>query len=178
MEYRFILKIVAFSFLLFSCSRIDWYRDYNECIPCESENGVFVCQCDSGSFSMYFSWTQSFRMVGLPYIPLFPIPIGDSHSIYVFVTPKYDSLHYSSHPPEFALRPINSNELIKYEWADTNKNRGNKIYHYRYNFDISGYSPDTIEVVFTKDYFGCTLPPITFIASKRTEYEPIEFPAN
>jgi len=47
---------------------------------------------------------MSLRMVGPPYVPWFPIPIGDSKHIYVFVESKYDSLHFASDAPEFSLR--------------------------------------------------------------------------
>lgn len=110
-------------------------------------------------------------MIGLPYVPFFPIRF--SKHIYVFVEPIYDSLHYVSEVPEFALKPFDSDELLKYEWADTNKNPYN-----RYRFDIKRYSPDTLDIIFIKKYLGYDLPKVTFIATKKVEYAPIEFPAH
>jgi hypothetical protein len=127
---------------------------------------------------MHLGWTQSFRMVGLPYIPLFPIPIGDSHSISVFVDPIYDSLHNVAHPPEIALRPLHSNELVKHDRVDTNGTIRKEVYGYRYHFDISGYSPDTLEVVFLSNFLGCKLPLVTFVATRKMEYDPVKVPDN
>lgn len=175
MRYILFLGIIIFILLISSCSRIDWYRYYDNCVPCEK--GVYVCQCDSGSFLMGLGWTQNFRMVGPPYIPLFPIPIGDSKRIYVFVYPKYDSIYHFPDAPEFALRPKGSDVLINPVRADTN-GRSPHPYSYRFLFDIGKYSPDTLEVVFLKKYYGCEQQPVIFIASKKTEYEPLVFPSN
>jgi len=161
--------------LIYGCSRIEWHRVYNNCQPCDKD-GLYVGQCDSGSFNLGLGWTRSLRMVGPPYIPLFPIPIGDSKEIYVFVYPKYDSLNHVNDAPEFGLRPKGKNFLVRPTDIDTSGIIPRKSY--RYFFDIKSYSPDTLEVVFTKKYLGCELPTVTFIATKKTIYEPLVFPAH
>ena len=154
---------------------IDWYRSYDKCEPCE--NGEYVCQSDSGSFLMHFNGRTSFRMVGPPYIPLIPIPMGSSKRIYVFVSPKYDSIYHFPDSPEFALRQKGSTVLINPVRTDTSGNRL-KPCSYRFLFDIGEYSPDTLEVVFLQKYLGCDLPSVTFIATKKTEYKPFVIPVH
>ena len=91
-----------------------------------------------------------------------------SKRIYIFINPKYDSLHHTFDAPEFALKPKNSNVLVLPEWVDTD-GRVTPPFTYRYLFNIWGYSPDTLEVIFLKSYHGCDIPNVTFIATKKTE---------
>ena len=152
----------------------NWYRVYDQCSPCEQS--YYVCICDSGSFVLSLGWTQSFRMTGPPYLPIIPIPVNNTNRIYVMVEPQYDSLYHYLDAPEFAIRSKGSNDLIKPSWIDTS---GRKSYlRYRYLFNIRGYSPDTLEIVFQKNYHGCELPVVTFSARKTVEYDPLAFPDN
>ena len=154
---------------------MDLYRVYDQCQPCQ--DGFYIAQCDSSSFSLYLSRTIYSSRFGPPYIPLFPIPMNRSKRIYIFINPKYDSLHHTFDAPEFALKPKNSNVLVLPEWVDTD-GRVTPPFTYRYLFNIWGYSPDTLEVIFLKSYHGCDIPNVTFIATKKTEYEPFVFPAH
>jgi len=115
-------------------------------------------------------------MVGPPAIPIFPIPIGDSKHITVFVDLPYDSLLNRYHEPEFALRPGSNDTLIVPQHIRHMGGRNPRTY--QYEFDIGGFSPDTLEVLFVKRYLGCELPVVTFIATKKMEYHWIVNPMN
>lgn len=120
---------------------------------------------------------MSLRMVGPPYVPFFPVPVGDSQHIYVFVDSKQDSLHIPSDAPEFSLKSKERKRLVRPEWADTCEG-GTGWRTYRYYFNLGGDPPDTLEVVFLKKYHGCDLPTVTFIATKHTDYESFVLPGN
>ncbi len=175
MKVKYIIIFSVTIYILNSCSMVNWYRVYDQCQPCGGKGYVF--QSDSSSFSLYLGGTQSFRMVGPAYIPLIPIPIGDSKRIWVFVYPKNDSLFHTTNAPEFALRPKGCEDLIRPVLADTS-GPVSVPNQYRYRFEIGGCSPDTLEVVFLKKYLGYDLPKVTSIATKKMEYTPIEFPAH
>jgi len=74
-----MIPVSLLLFLLSGCSMVDWYRDYDICQPCEK--GFYSFQCDSGSFNLDLGGLTTFRMVGPPIIPLFPIPMGDPKHI-------------------------------------------------------------------------------------------------
>ncbi|MBK6915142.1 MAG: hypothetical protein IPH11_16300 [Ignavibacteriales bacterium] len=169
--------ILATMLILFfcGCSTLEFYNIYNQCQP-PCEEGVYVFQCDSGSFKMYLGDRISLRLIGPPLVPFFPTHPGSPKRIYISVYPVYDSLLNLSESPDFALKPRNSDDLIMPEWSDVNRSKHN--YSYLFSFYIGRYSPDTLEVVFLKEYLGCKLPPVTFIANKKTEYVPIMFPSH
>jgi hypothetical protein len=165
--------VTVFFPLIFGCSRMEWYRYYNECQPCK--DGVYYSQCESDSFHLAIGWTMSLRMFGPPFVPLFPIVIGNSKYIDVFVESKIDSISFKTDTLEFALRSKGSNVLVR-----PTKVRKDGINTptdlNRYEFYIGGDSPDTLEVVFLNKYHGCDLPIVTFIATKKTKYEPFVIP--
>jgi hypothetical protein len=125
---------------------------------------------------LYLGTTMSLRLVGPPLIPFFPVHPGNPKHIYVAFIPPRDSALNFSNAPEFVLRPKGSNVLISP--VKSNSNGVKQIYSFDRSFDIGKYSPDTLEVVFLKKFNGCTLPSVTFIASKRIEYEPLVFPSH
>ena len=161
---------------------VDWYRDYDVCQPCEK--GFYSFQCDSGSFSLDLGGLTTFRMVGPPIIPLFPIPMGDPKRIWVNVYILDDSLHRAIHaPPEFALRPGNQDTLIRPVSGNppgpyVSEGRQYESRSGHYIFNIGDFSPDTLDVVFLGKYFGHALPTVRFIATRRTFYQWIMNPAN
>lgn len=173
MKSKYIIIVTILLSSIYGCSRIEFYNVYDQCQP-PYERGVYVGQCDSGSFELHIANTMSLRMTGPPLIPFFPVHPDNPKHIYIFVHPRSDTLFQVPDAPEFALRPQSSNVLINPQRV---YQRGEHNYSYGcFFFNIGQYSPDTLEVIFLTKYNGCDLPPVTFIASKKTEYEPFEFP--
>ena len=122
---------------------------------------------------MHLGWTETFGLIGPPYIPFIPHFFGHSKEIEVFVDSKEDSHVYEA--PELGLKPRGCDIPIKPTGVDGG---GGPHPWYRYSFDIGGYSPDTIEVVFLKKYLEYDLPSVTFIATKKKEYVHFWVPLN
>ena len=69
--------------------------------------------------------------------------------------------------PEEVRKQISAYRSEGDNWIDCN-----------YEFDLHGYSTDTLDIIYTEKYNGCNLPVVTFFATSSRRYIPLDFPSH